>query len=144
ALNTGMRRSELLSLQWSQVDFAQRSIRVLNAKTDSGRRTIPMNLATYNVLNDLRRDGRSELVFPSPRKKGARIFDLKKGFKKVVRLGQLEGNLRFHDLRHSFATRLVQSGVDIITVQRLLGHAKISMTTRYAHSPDASRIAAVE
>lgn len=48
------------------------------------------------------------------------------------------------DLRHTFATRLVQAGVDIITVQHLLGHAKISRTARSAHSPDNARVAAVK
>jgi integrase len=144
ALNTGMRRGELLSLQWSQVDFSCRKIRVLNAKTESGDRTIPVNSTAYAVLNCLKGNRKSELVFPSSRKEGKRILDLKKGFKKAVRLAKLQGNLRFHDLRHTFATRLVQAGVDIITVQHLLGHARISMTARYAHSPDTSRIAAVE
>ena len=53
-------------------------------------------------------------------------------------------SLPFPDLRHTFATRLVQAGVDLITVQHLLGHAKILMTVRYAHSPTQGRIAAVE
>ena len=70
-------------------------------------------------------------------------LDLKKGFKKAVKLAGLP-KIRFHDLRHTFATRLVQAGVDIITVQHLLGHARISMTARYAHSPDQARVAAVE
>jgi integrase len=144
ALNTGMRRGELLSLQWSQVNFSRRKIRILNAKTESGERTIPMNSMTYAALSSLKRNRKSELVFPSNRKEGKRILDLKKGFKKAVREAELHGNLRFHDLRHTFATRLVQAGVDIITVQHLLGHARISMTARYAHSPDTSRIAAVE
>jgi integrase len=50
---------------------------------------------------------------------------------------------RFHDLRQTFATRLVQAGVDLITVQQLLGHARITMTARYAHSASGAKIAAV-
>jgi integrase len=144
ALNTGMRRGELLSLQWPQIDISRRKIRILNAKTDSGERTIPMNSTVHGLLADLQRSKTSELVFPSNRKAGERILDLKKGFKKAVLVAKLQRHLRFHDLRHTFATRLVQAGVDIITVQHLLGHARISMTARYAHSPNASRIAAVE
>jgi integrase len=69
---------------------------------------------------------------------------LKKGFKRAVLLAKLEPNLRFHDLRHTFATRLVDRGANIVSVQHLLGHARISMTARYAHSPDVTRLAAVE
>jgi Phage integrase family len=71
-----------------------------------------------------------------------KVFDLKKGFKKAVQLARISP-IRFHDLRHTFATRLIQSGVDIITVQHLLDHAKISVTARYAHSPNIVRIATV-
>jgi integrase len=101
-----------------------------------------MNSATYALFSELRQKKKSSLVFPSNRKVGARFLDLKKGFKKAVELAGLP-KIRFHDLRHTFATRLVQAGVDIITVQRLLGHATISMTARYSHSPDSARIAAV-
>ena len=142
ALNTGMRRGELLSLKWEQIDFVHCRIRILNAKTKSGERSIPMNTTTYALLSELRQNKKSNLVFPSNRKVGERLLDLKKGFKKAVQLAGLE-KIRFHDLRHAFATRLVQAGVDIITVQRLLGHARISMTARYSHSPDSARIAAV-
>lgn len=142
ALNTGMRRGELLSLNWDQIDFIQRSIRILNAKTNSSERTIPMNSAVSVLLSDLARNKKSNLVFPSNRKGGEAFLDLKKGFKRAVQLAGLS-KIRFHDLRHTFATRLVQSGADIITVQHLLGHAKISMTARYAHSPNEARIAAV-
>ncbi len=103
-----------------------------------------MNSTSYAVLSSLKRNGSSELVFPSNRRQPARILDLKKGFKKVVWEAELHGNLRFHDLRLTFASRLVQAGVDIITVQHLLGHARISMTACYAHSTDTSKIAAVE
>jgi len=102
-----------------------------------------MNSTVYTLLCNLARNKNSNLVFPSKRKVGERILDLKKGFKKAVQLASLP-KIRFHDLRHTFATRLVQAGVDIITVQHLLGHARISMTARYAHSPDTARMAAVK
>ena len=71
------------------------------------------------------------------------MLDLKKGFAKAVCLAKI-AHIRFHDMRHTFATRLVRRGVDLITVQRLLGHAKITMTARYAHSMVDDRIAAVK
>jgi len=61
---------------------------------------------------------------------------------KAVRLAGIP-KIRFHDLRHTFATRLVREGVDLITVQHLLGHATITMTARYAHSLANDKIAAV-
>jgi integrase len=143
ALNTGMRRGELLSLEWEQIDLLHRRIRILNAKTNSSKRSIPMNSTVYVLLCQLALNKKSNLVFPSNRKVGERFLDLKKGFKRAVQLAGLP-KIRFHDLRHTFATRLVQAGVDIITVQHLLGHARISMTARYAHSPDTARIAAVK
>jgi integrase len=97
----------------------------------------------FTILNELQRNKTSLYVFPSNRKMDSRLLDLKKGFKRAVKIAKLSP-IRFHDLRHIFATRLVQAGVDIITVQHLLGHAKITMTARYAHSPDPSRIAAVK
>jgi len=142
ALNTGMRRGELLSLEWSQVDLENRGMRIVNAKSSSGERLIPMNATVYAVLTDLGGKRTSELVFPSNRRDGERILDLKKGFKKAVMLAAIP-KIRFHDMRHTFATRLVRSGADLITVQQLLGHAKITMTARYAHSMADDKIAAV-
>jgi site-specific recombinase XerD len=81
-------------------------------------------------------------VFPSHRNPAQRMRDHKVGLLRGVRLGDIP-HIRFHGLRHTFATRLVRAGADIITVQRLLGHAEISMTARYAHSLLNDRIAAV-
>ena len=142
ALNTGMRRGELLGLEWSRVDLDQRTIRILNAKSEAGRRVIPMNATVHSLLSDLAKSATSPLVFPSNRKPGEKLLDLKKGFKKAVQLAGIP-HIRFHDLRHSFATRLIRAGVDIITVQKLLGHSKITMTERYAHSLADVKMAAV-
>jgi integrase len=76
------------------------------------------------------------------RKPGEKLLDLKKGFKKAVQLAGIQ-KLRFHDTRHTFATRLIRAGVDIIMVQKLLGHSKITMTERYAHSFADAKMAAV-
>ena len=142
-LNTGMRRGELRSLKWEQVGLVQGKIRVLNAKTNSSTRSIPMNSIVHNLLTDLSRTKKSQLIFPSSRIAGKSFLDLKKAFKKAVQLAGLP-KTRFHDLRHTFATRLVQKKSISSTVQHLVGHVNISMTARYAHSPDSARIAAVK
>jgi integrase len=142
ALHTGMRRGELLSLEWSRVDFDRRTIRIINAKSSAGDRVIPMNATAHTLLSDLVKKGSSPLVFPSNRKPGEKLLDLKKSFKKAVQLAGIP-HFRFHDTRHTFATRLVRAGVDIVSVQHLLGHSKITMTARYAHSLADAKIAAV-
>jgi integrase len=104
-----MRRGELLSLEWEQIDLVRRRIRILNAKTTSSERSIPMNLTVYVLLCELGRNRNSRFIFPSKRREGERFLDLKKGFKKAVKLAGLP-KIRFHDLRrHTFATRLVQA-----------------------------------
>jgi len=143
ALNTGMRKGEILSLQWAQVDLTNRLIHVRNGKTVQSDRRIPMNDTTFEVLLNLSQRRKGDFVFPSYRKPGDRFRDLKVGFMRAIRLAGIRQRLRFHDLRHTFATRLVRAGVDLITVQHLLGHAKISMTARYAHSLADDKIPAV-
>ena len=142
ATNTGMRRGEILGLAWSQIDLERRTIHVQNAKTKSSNRRIPMNETVWNLLSTLEAKRQDELVFPSDRKKGRPMRDPKKAFRKALRLSGIP-HIRFHDLRHTFATRLVHAGTDLITVQQLLGHAKITMTARYAHSMADDKIAAV-
>jgi integrase len=142
ALNTGMRRGELFSLEWSRVDLIQRTIRLINTKSETGDRVIPMNVAVHSLLSELAKTATSLLVFPSNRKPEVRFLDMKKGFHKAVASAGIP-HIRFHDLRHTFANRLVRAGVDLVTVQFLLGHSKITMTARYAHSLADVKIAAV-
>jgi integrase len=142
ALNTGLRRGELFGLEWSRADLDQRTIRIINAKSKAGNRVIPMNTTVHTLLSDLAKRTTSPLVFPSNRKPGEKLLDVKKGFKKAVQLAGIQP-IRFHDLRHSFATRLIRAGVDIITVQKLLGHSKVTMTERYTHSLADVKMAAV-
>ncbi len=132
-LNAGMRRSEILGLKWSQIDVFGRTIHVIEGKTEPSRRFIPMNDTLYTLFVELYRKRRTQLVFPSPRLPGRKMLSPKRGFAKAVELAGIP-HFRFHDMRHTFATRLLRAGVDLVTVQKLLGHSKITTTARYAHS----------
>jgi integrase len=110
ALNTGMRKGEILGLRWEQVDFTDRVITVYNGKTAQSDRTLPMNDVVFALMLNLRQERASEFVFPFSQKKDEHIRDLKTSFKRAVRLAEIP-HLRFHDLRHTFATRLVRAGV---------------------------------
>jgi len=134
ALYTGMRRGELFSLEWGDVDLdgARLTVRPDNAK--SGRlRVIPLPGFLVDILGQWRamRDSLTPLVFPSPQN-GERMHDCNTSFRRVLKDAEIE-NFRFHDLRHSYASSLVQKGTDLYTVQKLLGHSSITMTERYAH-----------
>jgi excisionase family DNA binding protein len=128
ALNTGMRRGEILKLAWPQVDFRNRLVHVVKTKRNKNR-VVPMNNALYTTLQGLRAEAKgSERVYQSKHVEGV--------FATARKNAGLDG-LRLHDLRHTFATRLIQAGVDVFTVQKLLGHSTITMTMRYVHSFEA-------
>jgi integrase len=144
ALNTGLRRGEFFNLKWADVNFEARMLTVVAASAKSGkRREIPLNAEALAVLSAWReRQGNHDgLVFPGA--DGARLTNVNKSWKGVVKIAGLV-NFNFHDLRHSFASRLVQAGIDLNTVRELLGHSEIKTTLVYSHlSPDHLR-AAVE
>ena len=142
ALNTGMRKGEIHSLRWEHLDLPNRTIHVINGKTERGDRHIPMNDAAFEVISKLQLGRNNDFLFPSARKSGEHLRDPKKGFAKALRLAQIP-HIRFHDLRHTFATRIVHAGVDIITLKDLLGHTKITTTARYTHPLANDKIAAV-
>ena len=144
ALNTGLRRGELFSLKWSDVDLDSKILTVVATSAKSGQtRRIPLNEEALAVLTAWRnRQGNAEgLVFPGA--DGARLTNITKSWNGVIKIAKLSG-FNFHDLRHTFASRLVQKGVDLNTVRTLLGHSEIATTLIYAHlAPDNLR-AAVE
>jgi len=141
ALNTGMRRGEILNLRWEQVDLAKRLIVVKQTKSGKDR-LIPINDGLYAVLRALKAlGGRQDLVFPNPMT-GKPYTEVKKSFKLACKRAGIVG-LRFHDLRHTFASRLVEAGADIVTVRDLLGHFSVKMTQRYTHPGRSQKFAAV-
>lgn len=142
ALNTGMRLGEILSLQWSQIDFNTRRISVENTKSGKTR-FAEVNTPLLGELLELRsRDSRGPYLFFNP-KTGKPLSTVKTAFKASCRRAGIEG-LRFHDLRHTFATRLVKKGIDLITVKALLGHSTVKITERYTHSDQERKRKAVE
>jgi len=136
ALNTGMRRGELLKLKWNDIDFRNRIIYILETKNNEIRK-IPMNNVTFKTLLKVRKNPKSPYVFC--KKDGSPYKDIRESFKKALKKAGIQ-NFRFHDLRHTFASHLVMAGVDLKTVQELLGHKTFTMTLRYSHlSPDHKR-----
>ena len=141
AVNTGMRLGELLALTWAEVDLTQRLITVRHTKNGRLRR-LPINDGLLEALKALHgKSSKAEYVFRSPRN-GNRRSSVRTAFEAANRRAGIS-KLRFHDLRHTFATRLVAAGVDIVTVKELMGHRDISMTMRYAHSAPERSLDAV-
>jgi len=137
ALNTGLRRGELWNLKWGDIDLKRTMLTVHGAGAKSGQtRHIPLNASALACLKAFRGD-----VTPMP---GNPVFgrhEFKKAFSGVLKTARVE-NFRFHDLRHTFASRLVMAGVPLNTVRELMGHASLDMTLIYAHlAPDNLRAA---
>lgn len=140
ALQTGMRRGELFSLEWRDVDLSRRELQVRQSKTGRGR-MIPLNVTAYDVLTNWPRLKGCALVFPN-RRTGRKLTNIKRAFTGACRRAGLV-DFRFHDLRHTCATRLADAGADAFTIAELLGHADLSMTKRYTHATNERKHAAV-
>ena len=133
ALNTGMRKSEILNLKWdSNIDLKHGFI-LLDKTKNHERREVPINETLKSTLRSLFINRRTDIpyVFHVP-KTAKRYKSIKRSFATALRRSKIL-DFRFHDLRHTFASHLVMSGVDITTVSRLLGHKSLKMTLRYSH-----------
>lgn len=133
ALATGCRSGELLKLQWSRVDFEHRYIVLGRTDTKSKkRRFVPLSPDALETMRRLQSLSYGyAFVFPSSTNTG-HIQSLKKGFRGACDRAGIK-DFRIHDLRHTFASWLVQSGVSLYVVKDLLGHSCITVTERYAH-----------
>ena len=131
SMNTGMRRGELLALRWANVDMKGKQLTVEGATAKAGQtRHIPLNDEALDVLKKWKEQAPA----------GDRVIAVDTGFKTawaaLLERAKITA-FRWHDLRHHFASRLVQAGVPLNTVRELLGHGSMAMTLRYAHlAPD--------
>lgn len=141
ALNTGMRKEEILSLTWKCVNFDNNKITLLDTKNGK-KRFIPINSVVRSVLKDAHKKKCCDYVFANPITK-TRYADLKRSFVSLCEKANVE-NFRFHDLRHTSATRMVGAGVPITMVKDILGHSDIHTTMRYAHAITEQSLEAIE
>jgi integrase len=137
AINTGLRRSELFHLRWEDIDFETKWLTVRGASAKNGQtRRIPLNAEGHSTLEAWRELVKEDEPRVFPGAGGGQLKRVDRAWRRLRKGAGLQ-NFRFHDLRHHFASRLVQSGVPLNTVRELLGHADTTMVLRYAHlSPD--------
>jgi len=144
AIHTGLRQSEILDLKWSQVDMNRRTVTIHEQKNRCID-TLPLNETAMNVLRDRHNPDLplDRYVFPNTlgTRKGNRL--LLKAFYVALEKSGIS-NFRFHDLRHTFATRLIRKGADLYTVQKLGRWKTVTMVQRYAHHHAESPRAAIE
>ncbi|MFC2062196.1 tyrosine-type recombinase/integrase, partial [Elusimicrobiota bacterium] len=142
AINTGMRKMEILNLKWADIDLERNILYIWNSKNKESRK-IPINNVLLKFFKSYKDniDAKSRYVFLNS--KGKEYRDIRKPFKKALDNAGIK-NFRFHDLRHTFASHLVMNGVEIMTISKFLGHKSIEMTMRYAHLSPGYKAKAIE
>jgi integrase len=147
ALETGMRRSELYSLEWDRVDLERRQLHLLKTKNGTARVVI-LTAAAVSALEELedRRSPTSPHVcltrYGEPMVSPRAWFELV--MQEAIKKNPSLQDVTWHIFRHTYISRLVMAGVDLRTVQELAGHKDIKMTVRYAHLAPAHKLAAVD
>jgi integrase len=139
ALETGMRMGEILNLKWENLNLCEGNIYVIETKTNETR-YLPISNRLRETLIPLRPGLPEEPVFQY---KGKAIGTFRTAFNAALRRSGVD-KFTFHDLRHTFASVLVMKGVDLATVQELLGHKSIVMTKRYSHPTPEHKRRAIE
>lgn len=124
AIETGMRRSEILALTWANVDLSKRVARLFDTKNGEGR-SVPLTLKATTLLQGLPRsiDGQ---VFPTTAEA------VKLAFARAVERARI-ADLHFHDLRHEAVSRLFEKGLNVMEVASVSGHKTLQMLKRYTH-----------
>ena len=140
AVSTGMRRGEILGLKWPDVDFRRRIITILGTRGQK-RREVPIGLGISRLLLKQKKHPDSPYIFC--RQDGRRIGSFRKAFGRALGKAGIK-DFTFHDLRHTFASHLVMRGVDLRTVQEIMGHSSFRTTLRYAHLAQSHKRKAME
>jgi integrase len=142
AMNTGMRKGELFSLRWENVDLINNVVTIKAENAKSGKaRHVALNNEAKQTLAGWQKDTKEQgYVFEGEANKP--ITDVKKSWANLLAEAKIS-EFNFHDLRHHFASKLVMAGADLNTVRELLGHANLDMTIRYAHLAPEHKAAAV-
>ena len=141
AVDTGLRQNELLSLKWEDLFFDSNNPYIYVRKT---KNNTPRIVGMTNRIKDIliKLEKYSEYVFTSPVTL-SKYRDIKSTFNRTVIKAGIEP-ISFHKLRHTTASRLNEAGVDIVTIQEILGHRNLETTRRYAHSSERQKIDAIK
>lgn len=141
-LATGMRVGELLSARWENVDVDRQTLFLPTTKNGRSR-FVPLAQAAIKAIAELPRAQGAVFLFPSPKCPGEHLTTIKHGWQTARDAADLPG-LRIHDLRHSSASFMINSGVDIYSVGKVLGHRSVQSTQRYSCLRQDTLLAAVE
>ena len=132
---------ELLDARWEHVDVDRRAWLIPTSKTGKSRH-VPLSGAALAIVATLPRYKGCPWLVPNPETRKP-FVSIRHGWLRAIRVAKLPG-LRIHDLRHSAASFMVNSGVDLFAVGKVLGHASYQSTQRYSHLANATLLAAVE
>jgi integrase len=131
ALETGLRKSDLLNLQWEHIDFTSGFIRLLMKKTKRWP-VVPVSRLCRAALAECRQKAvLSRYVFVYPDGRWSPEIAVRRAFLRAKRIAGITRRFRFHDLRHTAACSLASAGVSLQVIQEILGHTSIKMTERY-------------
>jgi len=144
AFHTGLRRAEMFTLVWTNVNLKNKVITIPRAKSGKAR-YVSLNSRVMEILRDLPSRMRGRWVFVSSNGSTPMIGSnfVKRVFRPALNKAGIEG-FRWHDLRHTFASRLVMRGTDLRSVMELMGHKDIKHTMRYSHLSNSHLDRAVE
>jgi integrase len=133
AINTGMRKGEILGLKWEHIDLSEAKLTVMKSKTNKIR-VIPLNQAMMNMFNKMKENRILRgFVFINP-STGSAITDFKRSWGSLKRACDIE-DFRFHDLRHCFGTYAISHNAgSLFDLKDIMGHTKIATTSRYVKS----------
>jgi len=137
ALNSGMRRGELLNLTWDDIEIENNLIHIKDSKNNEPR-TIYIPKEVINVIDSLPRICDNIFCY-----RGKPVKEPKDTFRRCLKEANIS-DFRFHDLRHTYASWLAMEGVDMLTLKNLLGHKTLIMVSRYTHLSKEHMKSAVE
>lgn len=140
ALNTALRRQNILDLTWGQIDLSHRVIEITENKSNK-HILKPINDALFQYFQSVPENNRVGYVFINPIT-GKKCKEIKRAWKTVKEKANLV-NFRFHDLKHTVGTRLAESGVPISVIKEVLDHSDIKTTMRYVHTADKQILSAM-
>ena len=137
ALSTGMRKSEIMTLTWKDIDLNKGQIYLKETKNGE-RRSVPLVGHALDVIKNLGKVRRldTNLLFPSKKNAKTKPIHLRDPWQKALKIAQID-DFRFHDLRHSAASYLAMNGATLVEIADILGHKTLSMVKRYSHLSEA-------